>query len=81
MIWAAEFSQAANNYAIDAHPYNENVLNAIELLALTPDGLPSEGVYQTLENWYIWEIADHTVVYEKTPVLFHIYIWLIKPTE
>jgi hypothetical protein len=81
MIWAVEFSQAANNYAIDSHPYNENVLNAIEQLALTPNGLPSEGVYQVLENWYLWEIADHTVVYEKTPVLFRIYIWLIKPTE
>lgn len=80
MIWDVEFSQEANNYAIDSHPYNENVLIAIEKLAFTQDGLPTEGVYQILENWCIWEIADQTVVYEKTPVLFHIYIWLIKPT-
>ena len=81
MIWDVEFSQEANNYAIDSHPYNENVLIVIEKLAFTQNGLPTEGAYQILENWCIWEIADHTVVYEKTPALFHIYIWLIKPTQ
>ena len=80
MIWDVEFSQEASNYAIDSLPYNENVLIAIEKLAFSQDGLPTEGVYQLLENWCIWEIAEHTVVYEKTPVLFHMYIWLIKPT-
>ena len=81
MIWDVEFSQEASNYAIDSHPYNEDVLIAIENLAFSQDGLPNEGIYQILEQWCIWEIAEHTVVYEKTPVLFHIYIWLIKLTE
>lgn len=81
MIWDIEFSQEASNYAIDSHPYNENVLIAIELLASNPSGLPNEGTYQLLEDWCIWEIADHTVVYQKDEVIFHIYIWVIKPTE
>lgn len=81
MIWEIEFSQEANNYAIDSQPYNENVLMAIEKLAFSEAGLPSEGVYQVLEYWCIWEIADHTVVYERMPAFLHIYIWLIKPTE
>ena len=81
MIWDVDFSQEASNYAIDSHPYNENVLTAIEQLALNPDGLPHEGTYQLLEDWCIWEIATHTVVYQKDMILFHIYIWLIKPLE
>ena len=79
MIWDVEFSQEANNYAVDSYPYNEDVISAIEKLAFYQTGLPIEGVYQVLENWCIWEIANHTVVYEKTPIRLHIYIWLIKP--
>lgn len=79
MIWDVELSQEANNYVVDSHPYNENVLTAIELLALTQDGLPTEGAYQILGSWYIWEVANHTVIYEKNGALMHIYIWLIKP--
>lgn len=79
MIWDVEFSQTVSNYAIDSHPYNENLLIAIEELAFSPDGLPNQSVYQILGNWCIWEIAGHTVAYEKTPALFHIYIWMIKP--
>lgn len=81
MIWNVEFSQEASNYAIDSHPHNENVLIAIEQLAFNPDGLPSEGTYQLWEDWCIWAISDHTVVYQKVEVIFHIYIWVIKPTE
>lgn len=80
-MWDVEFSQEASNYAIDSYPYNEPILIAIETLALSHDGLPTEGHYQLLGEWCIGEIAGHTVVYERTPALSHIYIWLIKPTE
>ena len=81
MNWDIEFSQEANNYALDSHPYNEQVLSAIEELAFTQDGMPLDGAYQVLGDWCVWEVADHTVVYERAVALFHIYIWLIKPTE
>ena len=81
MIWDVEFSQEASNYAIDSHPYNENVLSAIEQLTINPNGLPNEGTYQLLEDWCIWEIAGHTVVYQIDTVIFHIYVWVIKPGE
>lgn len=81
MIWDVELSQEASNYAIDSHPYNEHVLIAIEKLAFSQDGLPTEGTYQVVEHWCVWEIAEHTVVYEITPALFHLYIWLIRPDE
>lgn len=78
-MWEIEFSQEANNYALDSHPYNEDVLVAIENLAASEDGLPTEGVYQLLQQWCVWEIANHTVVYEREPNL--LYIWVIKPGQ
>jgi hypothetical protein len=79
--WSVEFSQEASNYAVDSYPYNEEVLIAIEELTTSQDGWPREGVQQVLENWCIWEIAEHTVVYERDDTGFHIYIWLIKPVR
>ncbi len=80
-MWEIEFSREANNYAIDSHPYNEAVLLAIEQLAFSKDGWPSEGVYRALDNWCIWEIADHIVLYEKEDRTLYIYLWMIKPKE
>jgi hypothetical protein len=80
MTWEIEFSQEASNYAIDSHPYNEAVLIAIERLVLTEDGLPGEGIYQLIENWCVWEVAEHTVVYERISESCFIYIGLIKPS-
>lgn len=76
-MWEIEFSQEANNYALDSHSYNEDILIAIENLAASSDGLPTEGTYQLLEQWCIWEIANHTVVYELDPHV--LYVWVIKP--
>ncbi|MBV7328253.1 hypothetical protein KFU94_08320 [Chloroflexi bacterium TSY] len=78
-MWQIEFSQEASNYAIDSHPYNEDVLIAIEKLAFTEDGFPEDGSYQTLEQWCVWEILDHVVVYERVNQVLYIYIWMIKP--
>lgn len=75
-VWEIEFSQEANNYALDSHPYNEDVLVAIEKLADSEDGLPIEGAYQWLEQWCVCEIANHTVVYEREPN--SLYIWVIR---
>ncbi len=80
-MWVIEFSQEASNYALDSLPYNEDVLTAIERLAFSRSGLPSEGFHQVLGMWCIWEVCEHTVVYEKTDHDQTIYIWLIKPSE
>lgn len=49
---------------------------AIALLANSENGLPVEGSYELLENWRIWEIAHHAVVYELEQ--YALYVWLIK---
>ena len=76
-MWTIEFSHEANNYAIDSHPYNEDVLIAIEELAFTEDGLPHKGVYRILNGRYVWDIAEHTVIYRQ--IDDRLYIILIKP--
>ncbi len=60
-MWELEYSQEANNYALDSHPYNEEVLIAIEMLALTGDPLPVEGCRRLEPEIYSWAIAAHTV--------------------
>lgn len=78
-MWEIEFSQEASNYALDSLPYNEDVLIAVERLIFAKNGLPTEGVYQTIEQWCIWEIADHMVVYDRDERMLQIYVWVIKP--
>lgn len=57
------------------------VLIAIEKLAFNQTGLATEGSYQILDEWCIWEVANHTVVYEITRIERHLYIWVIRPIE
>ena len=81
-MWEIKFTQEAASYAIDSHPYNEQVLIAIETLAFTPAGLSSEGEYlesEDSEDILIWEIADHLVYYQIFPQDNRLRIEAIKP--
>ena len=78
-MWGIEFSQEAGNYAVDSHPYNEDVLIAIVALNVSAKGLSDIDSFQQLENWCIWEIAGHSVVYEIDQDGHNLYIWIIKP--
>jgi len=78
-MWEIEYSQEANNYAIDSHPYNEQVLLAIEDLASSPDGLPPENYTLLRYNLYLWLVADHEVIYERFTEENLLYIWIVKP--
>lgn len=79
MKWTIEFSQEAQNYALDSHPYNEAVLIEIERLAETNDGFPETGSFEIMENWCVWVIADHIVVYELEQFNLGIVVTVIKP--
>lgn len=81
-MWEIKFTKEAANYAIDSHPYNEQVLIAIETLAFTATGLSSEGTYienDDSEDILIWEIADHLVYYQIFLQENRIRIEVIKP--
>ncbi len=79
-MWEIQFSQEAANYAIDSHPYNEQVLIAVETLALLPSGLPISDCELFEEpSTYLWSIADHEVIYEQFIDDHLLYIWMIRP--
>jgi hypothetical protein len=66
-MWQLEFDRKPGNYAIDSHPYNEAVLIALEDLALNAEGIHAEGCTQIEPGAYLWEVADHQVVYQRIP--------------
>ena len=80
-MWELEYSQAANNYALDSHPYNEEVLIAIEMLALTEDAMPAQDCRQLEPTIYLWVIAGHTVIFQRFSVSQVLRILMIQPEE
>lgn len=80
-MWLLEYSREASNYAIDSHPYNEDVLTAIEMLALTESALPPVTV-ELESGVYLWEIEGHWVIFKRQ--LFpnrSLWIAIIKPID
>ncbi len=80
-MWLLEYSREANNYAIDSHPYSEDVLSAIETLALTDMALPPNSTELEPEV-YLWRVEGHLVIYKRRlfPIR-SIWIAIIKPTD
>ena len=64
-MWKLEYNQEASNYALDSYPYNEDVLIAIESLALTEEGLPSDLWTELEPEYYLWLVAQHIVLFRR----------------
>lgn len=64
-MWVLEYSREANNYALDSHPYNEEVLMAIESLPDMEDGLPEDNWIEWEPENFLWEVAEHWVLYQR----------------
>jgi len=80
-MWQIGFSREASQYAMDSHPYNEEVLLAIETLAFTPDGLPQEGISELEPDIYLWQVAGHSVIYQRITSIRRLWVAVIKPDE
>jgi hypothetical protein len=82
-MWQLEFDREPGNYIIDSHPYNEAVLIALEDLALNAEGIPAEGCTQIEPGVYLWEVADHQVVYQRIPgpegTPHRLHVLILKP--
>lgn len=79
-MWQIEFTKEAANYAIDSHPYNEQVLEAIEFLAFTEDGLPTDGnLWQDEEGFIWWEVSRHLVFFRRFEAERRLRVEAIKP--
>jgi hypothetical protein len=78
-MWELEFSREAGNYILDSGIYADSVLQAIETLIHTKDGIPREGCTHLDFNHYLWEVAGHLVLYTRLSGDRKLYITVIKP--
>lgn len=79
-MWELTYNREANNYALDSYPYNEDVLVAIESLTLTKDGLPESNCVKLESEYYLWEVAPHSVLFQRVINKMEIRILIIKPS-
>ncbi len=79
MLWEIEFTKEANNDALDSYPYNEEVLIAIESLALTESRIPSNDCLEIESNFFRWTVANHHVFIQRMTKKLR--IATIKPIE
>jgi hypothetical protein len=79
-MWRLLYNREASNYALDSYPYNEDVLVEIETLALTAEGLPANNYARLDSEYYVWEIAKHTVIFQRIVDKMEIRILVIKPS-
>ena len=78
-MWRLTYNREANNYVLDSYPYNEDILMAIESLALSEDGLPTSHCVELDDDYYLWLVAQHSVVFQRIVSSREIRILIIKP--
>jgi hypothetical protein len=78
-MWEVEYSREAANYLLDSGLYVNAVVQAIESLMQTEDGIPREGCTQLAFHHYLWEVADHLVYYTRLRGDHKLYVTVIKP--
>lgn len=78
-MWTLLYNREANNYALDSYPYVEDVLIAIELLALTDLGLLDENYLELELGYYLWKMHQHIVLFQRIVDNMEIRILIIKP--
>jgi hypothetical protein len=74
-----EYSREAANYILDSGMLADTVLQAIESIMQTQDGIPREGCTQLAFNHYLWEVAGHLVLYTRLSGDHKLYVTVIKP--
>ena len=78
-MWEVEYSREAGNYLSDSGRLVYPVVEAIEALMQTRDGIPPEGCTQLDFNHYLWEVAGHLVLYTRLSLDHKLYVTVIKP--
>jgi hypothetical protein len=64
-MWRIEYDKTVRNYIYDSYPYTERVWQAMKSLRTTADGLPVEGVQVLEPDVFLWEVAEHLVIYRR----------------
>ena len=64
-MWRITLEPEAENYLEDNLSLVDDLLQAIDALAETINGIPREGCTQDEPGFYWWEVARHIVIYQR----------------
>ena len=78
-MWELEYSREAANYLLDSGELANSLVEAIEAVTHTEDGIPAEGCTYLAFNHYLWEVAGHLVLYTRLSLDHKLYVTVIKP--
>jgi hypothetical protein len=78
-MWELEYSREAGNYLLDSGELVYPVIEAIETLMQTADGIPHAGCTHLDFNHYLWEVAGHLVLYTRLTLDHKLFVTVIKP--
>jgi hypothetical protein len=78
-MWELEYSREAGNYLLDSGDLAYPLIEAIEDLMQTEDGIPPQGCTHLSFNHYLWEVAGHLVLYTRLSLDRKLYVTVIKP--
>jgi hypothetical protein len=81
MKWELHYSQQVIIYLVALREAGEEIRRAIRSLQDTEDGIPSNGITQPEPNIYLWEVADHLVVYHRQQEKSRIRIVVVESIE
>lgn len=78
-MWELEYSREAGNYLLDSGEFVAPLIDAIEALMQTQDGIPPQGCTHLSFHHYVWEVAGHLVLYTRLTLDHKLYVTVIKP--
>ncbi len=79
-MWLIEYTKEVRNYIFDSYPYTHMVWQAIKSLCQTPSGISAQGCTQLEPNVFLWEVADHEVLYERNSDEHKLIVFVLKPS-
>jgi hypothetical protein len=80
-MWEIRYSQEVRNYIYDSYPFTETVWKAIKSLRNIQDGIPSTKVQQLEPELYLWEVANHLVLYRRIEAERTLRFIIVKPLD
>ena len=78
-MWIIEYSKEVRDYIFDSYPYTAQVWQAIKSLLSTTDGLPSSDYLMIERETYLWKVADHLVIYQRSLTQRKLIFTVLKP--
>lgn len=78
-MWDVKYTKEVRNYIYDSYPYTEAVWQAVKTLRQTKDGLPPSEWKEREPNVFLWEVADHQVLYERNTEQRLLTVFVMKP--